>query len=207
VSKTVILVPGLWAPRAAMVPLALRLRAAGLRVRFYRSAPWRRTPAQEAARLAAFAAAQERPCYIGHSYGGVLVYETLAAEARAPASCALLLGAPVRGSASARWVRALPLARRLLGAAAELLCTERSVRWNRPEPLGLIAGTRSLGLGRLGARLAGPNDGVVRVLETEVEGATDRLELAVSHTGMLLSARVAAAAIRFLHHARFGTPC
>ena len=49
-----------------------------------------------------------------------------------------------------------------------------------------------------------PNDGAVAVAETVVEGAADRIELPVSHTGMLLSPAVAREAGRFLARGRFG---
>ncbi|MCX7961889.1 MAG: hypothetical protein N2653_09995, partial [Burkholderiales bacterium] len=61
----------------------------------------------------------------------------------------------------------------------------------------------ALGLGRIVAGLPGPSDGVVRVEETEVEGAADRIVLAVSHSTMLVSARVAREAAAFLATGRF----
>ncbi len=59
--------------------------------------------------------------------------------------------------------------------------------------IGVIAGTRSRGLGRLVARgLPEPNDGVlVTVAETGLAAARDRIALPVSHSGMLWSRRVA----------------
>jgi hypothetical protein len=48
------------------------------------------------------------------------------------------------------------------------------------------------------------NDGTVAVSETELPGASARLCLPVTHSGMLLSARVAQEAGSFLQHGRFG---
>ena len=45
----------------------------------------------------------------------------------------------------------------------------------------------------------------VAVAETRLPGATAHLTLPVSHTGMLLSARVAREVGSFLDHGRFGT--
>jgi hypothetical protein len=50
-----------------------------------------------------------------------------------------------------------------------------------------------------------PHDGVIRVAETAVDGARDRVEEAVSHTALLTSGRVAALVAAFIRHGRFGT--
>ena len=69
--------------------------------------------------------------------------------------------------------------------------------------IGIIAGTKSLGMGRLIGGLSRPNDGTVALAETRMSGVTRRLELPVSHFGMLFSNRVAKAACRFLSSGRF----
>jgi hypothetical protein len=77
-------------------------------------------------------------------------------------------------------------------------------RWDRPEALGVIAGTQpSFGLGRLFGALPGANDGVVRVEETEVAGMADRVALPVGHSAMLVSARVAQNVAAFLEKGKF----
>jgi len=48
------------------------------------------------------------------------------------------------------------------------------------------------------------SDGTVAVSETRMPGATDFVTLPVSHTGMMLSARVAREAGVFLQTGRFG---
>jgi len=67
----------------------------------------------------------------------------------------------------------------------------------------VIAGSRPWGLGRLMMRLPGTNDGVVRLEETEVVGMRDRIVLPVSHSGMLVSARVAREIAAFLERGAF----
>jgi hypothetical protein len=77
-------------------------------------------------------------------------------------------------------------------------------RWDLPFDLGIIAGTRSLGLGRLAApRMPKPNDGAVSLGETRIQGAKEYLDLPVSHSGMLLSSRVASSAANFFRFGRF----
>jgi len=74
---------------------------------------------------------------------------------------------------------------------------------NPPYELGVIAGCRSLGAGRLITRLPGPNDGVVTVEETCVPNARDEIVLNVGHSEMLLSAELVRQACAFLRHGHF----
>lgn len=142
---------------------------------------------------------------VGHSLGGVLLLRLFERRPELPLRRCVLLGAPVCGSTAARRLAQSPLGARILGplAIAELAREQPAVSPAAAE-LGVIAGTRSVGLGRLVARLPEPNDGAVAVEETAIEGAADRIELRVSHTGMLLSPTVAREAGRFLVQGRFG---
>jgi len=117
----------------------------------------------------------------------------------------VFLGTPALASRTARRVGRFRIGRAVMGpvVAAELLRDhERS--WRSDRELGLIAGNRSLGAGRLMSDFDGENDGTVAVAETRLPGATAHLTLPVSHTGMLLSARVAREVGSFLEHGRFG---
>jgi pimeloyl-ACP methyl ester carboxylesterase len=141
---------------------------------------------------------------VGHSLGGVIAFETLAAHPGLPPGRAVLMGAPLRGSRAARAVAQRWYGPPMLGplAMAEL-ARERDCRWHGPRELGVIAGTRAAGLGRVFADLPQPNDGTVCLDETGLPGAQAQLVLEVSHTGMLLSQPVADAAAVFLMNGRF----
>jgi hypothetical protein len=67
----------------------------------------------------------------------------------------------------------------------------------------VLAGSLPIGLGRLLGALPGASDGVVRVEETEVTGMREHIVLPVSHSAMLVSARVAAQAVSFVSDAHF----
>ncbi len=86
---------------------------------------------------------------------------------------------------------------------AEELLTERSRRWQLDRELGVIAGTRRVGLGQVFTTLDGDNDGTVAVSETRLQGATDFTTLPVGHMGLLMSARVARETCRFIKEGRF----
>lgn len=200
-SREAVLVPGLWMPAASMALLGARLRAQGFAVRpfSYRG----RSPLEAGVgHLAAFAGG--RPAhFVGHSLGGVLVLEMLQRHPEVAAASVVLLGAPVRGSLAGRRFGRLGLARWMMGAAHGHW-GEREARWSRPEPLGVVAGTLPFGIGRaLGGGLPGPNDGVVRVDETTVEGMADRALVPVGHSLLIASSRVARLVGRFLASGKF----
>jgi pimeloyl-ACP methyl ester carboxylesterase len=141
---------------------------------------------------------------IGHSLGGLLVVRLLDQHPDLPVGRVVLLGSPVNGSESARSFVRMPGAALLFGslADAELLRPAPRV-WRHPVEIAVIAGSSSLGFGRLLSHLPQPNDGTVSVEETRLQGATAHLVLPVSHSGMLISARVARQVVAFLREGRF----
>ncbi len=117
----------------------------------------------------------------------------------------VLLGTPVRACMAGLRLQNLAAGERLLGASREIWRSLPDDYRPRCE-LGVIAGSRPWGLGRLVTRLPGTNDGVVRLEETEVAGMRDRIVLPVSHSGMLASARVAREIAAFLERGAFEHP-
>lgn len=196
----VVLVPGLWMPAAAMAFIAAQLSRAGFKT--YRFGYWGRAPLEaNIERLARFI--DGRGCHlVGHSLGGVLIFDTL--RRRAGLSCGriVLLGAPVRGSLAGRRLESHAFGRWFMGACAARWA-ECEARWERPEALGVIAGTLPVGLGRAWGALPGENDGVVRLDETAVDGMTERVMLRLGHSMLPLSRQVAGLVQRFLSAARF----
>ena len=145
---------------------------------------------------------------VGHSLGGVLILrlfeDGVAACAQLPPGRIVLMGAPLRGSRAAQGLWRTPFGKKILGCSVgdELLISRTRV-WNGARDLGVIAGCFGLGLGRMFGTGGAPSDGTVLVDETSLDGATDRLVLRVSHTGMLFSAEVAKQAGAFLSTGRF----
>lgn len=141
---------------------------------------------------------------VGHSLGGLVILEAFERCDGMPDGRVVLLGSPVRGSVAARAVAAWPIGPRILGQlAADSLLSPRARTWKCRQRLGVIAGTLSVGFGRLVSDLPVPNDGTVAVDETRLDGMSDHLLLPVTHTGMLLSTEVADRTARFLDHASF----
>lgn len=204
--RDAILVHGLWVPAAVMAPLAARLSAQGFRCHLFSYYGRGRPLAAHAERLARYARGIGPAHFIGHSLGGLVILEALQGRGDVKAGNVVLLGTPVRGNFAGRRLGEHSWGQWFLGATQPLWADGRAARWTRPEPLGVLAGTLPVGLGRLFGALPGPNDGVVRVAETEIEGMRDRAVLRVGHSAMLLSARVAAQVAAFLRDARFAHP-
>jgi pimeloyl-ACP methyl ester carboxylesterase len=201
--KDVILAHGLWVPGVVMKPLAARLERAGFRCHTFSYMGAGRPLEAHAERLARVACDIGPAHFVGHSLGGLVVMEALNRHAEMVAGRVVLLGTPVRGCYAGRRIARYPWGRWFLGQSENLWREGRTARWTRPEPLGVIAGTMPFGLGRIIGRLPGPNDGVVRVEETAVDGMTECVVLPVSHSAMLISSRVEKNVAAFLNAGRF----
>ncbi len=200
----VVLVPGLWMPAAAMTLLAARLRRHGCDVRVF-SYSGRRPGDVNIERLARFVREKldGRPAhFVGHSLGGVLILDALNRHPEVPARSVVLLGAPVRGCFAGRRFGVAGVGRWMMGGCGPLW-EERPATWRRPVPLGVVAGTLPVGLGRAFGSLPGANDGVVCVSETVVEGMAAHALVPLGHSVLLASGRVARMVERFISDGRF----
>lgn len=141
---------------------------------------------------------------VAHSLGGIVTCEAYARHPDLPDGRVVLMGSPVRGSRTARAVASHWYGPAALGPLAlGELARERDVAWKLAREIGVIAGSLPIGIGRAFSELPQPNDGTVCVDETELPGATERLVLDTTHTGMLLSREVAEATVAFLRDGRF----
>ncbi|HXZ92273.1 MAG TPA: alpha/beta fold hydrolase [Burkholderiales bacterium] len=201
--RDAILVHGLWMRGLVMGPLAARLTRAGFRCHLFDYTGRARPLAANAERLAHLARQVGAAHFVGHSLGGLVVLDALAREPSLPVGRVALLGTPARGCFAARRLAHFGLGRWLLGESEALWREGRTARWTRPEPLGVIAGTVPIGMGRVFAQLPCVNDGVVCVDETRIDGMAACSVLPVSHSGMLLSARVAESLRAFLELGSF----
>jgi pimeloyl-ACP methyl ester carboxylesterase len=203
---TVLLVHGLWLHGLSMRLIQRRLEKHGYRVCAYSYPSVRLNLEQNADRLRRFCETlpSGKIHFVGHSMGGIVA---LKAAERVPPACRgriVLLGTPFGGSFAARALERLPGGRRMLGACiAQWVAGERPAGFDACE-LGVIAGNRGIGLGRVIARgLPRPHDGVVCVEETRVPGMRDHIVLKVGHTEMLFSRAVAEQLHAFLERGTF----
>lgn len=197
--RHVVVAPGLWLPAAGMALLAARLRRGGYEPHVF--AYHGRGPHE--ANLEALARfSQGKACFVGHSLGGVLIFDMLNRHADIPADAVVLIGAPVRGCFTGRRFGGTKLGRWMMGESRPLW-EERAARWTRSSPLGVVAGTLPMGLGRLLGALPGENDGVVRVDETAVDGMAERALVRQGHSMLIVSGEVSRLVERFLASGRF----
>jgi pimeloyl-ACP methyl ester carboxylesterase len=191
------------APACAL--LAWRLRARGHTVVSFPYRSVHQTLEESAGRLRNWLSRRPGPQIdlVGHSLGGLVALAALAQHPDIQARRVVLLGSPSNDceavrqllpSAHGRWLvgRALPGWNPAWGAQAAARCE-----------VGAIAGVGRMGLGMLVVRLGGDNDGCVRVDETRIPGLRDHVVLPVTHSGMLVSGRVAAQVHAFLANGHF----
>lgn len=200
----VVLVHGLWTGRWALAILAARLQHCGYSAWRFHYPSVGANLSESAAALASFTESLGVPGihFIGHSLGGLVVLRMLEANPERSYGRTVLLGSPYGGSRAAE-----ALART---AAGRLVLGHAMMEWLRGPPsnpghheIGVLAGSRSIGMGRLLTRLPVPNDGVVAAAEARVQGMNDFICLQVSHTEMLWSLKVARQACSFLRNGSF----
>ena len=203
---TVLLVHGLWLHPLAMELMRRRLSRHGYTVLAYGYPTVRMGLRENVERLRRYCGrfSGRKLHLVGHSMGGLLALKAAELVPQACLGRVVLIGSPFRGSFAARALQRRPGGAWLLGRCMPEWLTER-----RPEPfaaceLGVIAGSRAIGLGRLVAPgLPRPHDGVVTVEETRVPGMSDHIVLRVAHTEMLLSRAVVQQVAAFLERGKF----
>jgi len=204
-SDSVVLVHGVWMTGIEMGLLARRLRDCGYRTVQCRYHSLTNTVAENAQLLRRLVNQQgDSPVHlVGHSLGGLVILRALHEQADLVSGRIVLLGSPVQGSVIAQRVNRYRLSRWLIGRSGEQALLGGRPRWSGQQSLGVIAGTRPVGVGRLLGGFDGPNDGTVAVSETRLENVTASLSFPSSHFGLLVSQPVAAAVCTFLKQGDF----
>jgi len=208
VKVLVVFVHGLWFTGHEAFLLRRRLAASlGAEERNFPYHSMAATVSDSAAALAAYLGALRADTVhlVGHSMGGLVILQLFEQRPALAPGRIVLLGPPIQGSCAAEGLARLPLGRRLLGRGIDEAvlspAARRAIeprRWAGSRDVGIIAGRASVGLGRLVARLPGPNDGIVTVEETRLPGATDHIVLDAHHAGLLFSRAAARQAAAFL---------
>lgn len=186
---TVILIHGLWMHGLVFLPHQHHLEKLGFSAQRFSYPSWSRNLRDNADRLAAFIANTDAASVhlVAHSLGGLVALAMLGQGADPRIRRLILMGSPCSACHCGRVLAATPALSPLIGHSIK--------DWLRlPQPtvppsveIGVIAGTRSFGMGRVIPGLPRPNDGVVALAETRLPEAKDSIALPVSHSGMLLS--------------------
>ena len=209
--EVVVLIHGLFMSGREMALLRRQLTVAGFSTRQFSYPSVRVSPAVAARMLGDFVAGIEAPVvhYVAHSLGGLILRHFFHGDSDGRPGRGVTLATPHQGSQAAQAIANTALGRRLLGRSIEQGLLGDVPAWPDHRALGVIAGSRGIGLGRFLARLDLPHDGTVAAAETELSAATDRITLPVSHFGGLFSREVADQVIYFLREGRFrrGSTC
>jgi len=205
--RIVVFVHGLWMSGHESILLRRELREsldARIEVFTYRSVA---NDMEENARgLSEFLAGlrASRLDLIGHSLGGLVILKCLEDYPLDIPGRVVLLGTPLQGSVAARSLEKIPILGNMLGRGITQESDRQTPRrWGGGREVGVIAGNLPVALGQLFAPLRGAHDGTVTVEETHLPGAADHIVLPVSHTGMMVSSKVAHQCAFFLNHGRF----
>lgn len=196
--QPVILLHGLLMRGPALWPLARRLRRRGYQPLLFDYPTLWRSPAEAMERLALrlYPYEQQKVHVVAHSLGGLIALETLNRYQRLPPGRVVCLGTPLAGSSASRGLstRGLGL---LNGRSGPLLRGGLSQLPHNRE-IGVIAGSHSLGLGRMFGSFDGLNDGTVAVWETRLPGLSDHLVVPISHSGLMFSGLIGELTANFL---------
>ena len=206
-AQHVIYVHGLWMPGGESLLLAHRLlREFGFQVHAFPYSATITGMEEITASLQSFVRSLEVPAvhFVGHSLGGLIIYRFFERYPEQPPGQVVFLGTPCLESRAAVQASRLRLVSALMGpSVADELLRPRERSWTFNRPLGIIAGSQSIGLGQFLAGFEEECDGTVGVSETRLPGAADHIVLPVSHMGMLVSPRVARETGLFLRDGRF----
>lgn len=212
---TIVFVHGIWMPGSIMTYLKRQLESRhGFAGRLFGYWAVRVGLDENAALLSEFVADAERDAgggpvhLVGHSLGGVLALRMLERHPDAPEGRLVCLGSPLCGSRAAIGLRRWRWGQGMLGRTITAgVLEEPASKWCGPvaarREIGIIAGNRSIGGGRLLADFGDDNDGTVSVSETRLPGAKSHLVMPVTHTGLVWSPEVADQVAAFLRHGKF----
>lgn len=204
--EQVVLVHGLWMTGHESVVLRRRLAQLGFEVHQFSYRSVHADMAENARQLHEFAEGidGDQLHFVGHSLGGIVILQLLAEYPRQRAGRVVLLGSPLQGSEVAQRLATWPFGERILGKSiAEAVLARPEREWDGSRELGIIAGNKAVGMGRIVKSLKGPNDGTVMVAETKLPGANAHRVLPVAHTTLLFSSAVADHTAHFLREGRF----
>lgn len=203
--EVVVLIHGLFMRGREMALLRRQLTVAGFSTRQFSYPSVRVSPAVAARLLGDFVADIKAPIvhYVAHSLGGLVLRHFFNGHSDRRPGRVVTLATPHQGSQAAQAIANTALGRHLLGRSIEQGLLGAVPAWRGDRELGVIAGSRRIGLGRFLARLDLPHDGTVAAAETELSAATDRILLPVSHFGSLFSREVADQTIYFLRQGCF----
>ena len=207
--EVVVLLHGLGRNNTAMWRLAGRLEEAGFEVRRVGYSSIKVPPVEMITTVTEqindCCADEERVVhFVGHSLGGLLIRAYLQDYRPPILGNTVMLGTPNSGTELADHFKDHALIEHLLPAATQLGTGPESLPNTLPlpdYPVGIIAGVVDSEF--VEHFLPGPNDGMVPVDSTRMEGMVDFIEIETGHSMMRYDEEVAIQVVHFLNEVRF----
>ncbi len=207
VDEAVVFIHGIWGTAANLMPLAARLALEGYDPHLFSYNSVTKTPQENAEKLQRYIGRIEADIIhlVAHSLGGIVMKHLMHSYDHARIGKTLMLGTPINGSEVAKDLNKNEIAKLVLGRATERGLLGGAPPWPVGQPLGMIAGDKDVGVGKILKKggLDGPNDGVVKLSETMSEEVTHRYEISYSHTAMLLTHDLAISVLCYLRDGHF----
>ncbi len=140
------------------------------------------------------------PIYlVAHSLGGRVCLKCMQDHPALNVRRFIAIGTPFLGSEVAEFFSRYRFGRWLLGQSlVEGGLRSPAQAWNGEAEIGVIAGSRRIGVGWITQNLSKPHDGTVTVASTKLLGITDHITEPSSHTLLLYSEHVAIQVVHFL---------
>jgi len=191
--ENVVFVHGLWMMGADMTLLRRRIHQQHFSVHQFSYPSLRSSPLENAVLLQKFLKSLDGQTvhFVAHSLGGLVLRHLFHLYPDLRYGRVVMLGTPHTGSAVARVLTRTAWGRLILGKSTDHGLLGDVPEWRVKNALGVIAGNRAFGAGRLVYRFEGENDGTVAVAETRLDGITDHLILPSTHTGLIFNKEVA----------------
>lgn len=150
--------------------------------------------------------------FVTHSMGGLIARHLLHTHRPANLGRVVMLSPPNQGSEFADYMLSYPTLKsvyeKLFGPAGRQLCADfnHGIPDNVDYPVGIIAGTSSIN--PLANFVLGEcdHDGIVPVERMKIDGMTDMIEIAATHTFMTFNPNVGEQAAHFLKNGKFNRP-
>jgi pimeloyl-ACP methyl ester carboxylesterase len=211
-AEYVILIHGLGRTKLAMWPLARRLKRNGY-------ATWNESYASTRKDIVALAEEHidkglafcrendaRRIHFVTHSLGGIMVRAYLQDHAIPELGKIVMLAPPNKGSEVADKLKDWPVYEWVTGPAGQALGTGEESLPKALDPIpgtiGIIAGTRAIGLGKY-AEVEGAHDGTVSTESAKLNEMDDFLLVKTSHSFIANSRTVQDQTVHFLRHGAF----
>ncbi len=200
--EAIILIHGVWMKGPELLYLRYKLWRQGYNVYQFHYSSLFKTTEENATRLYQFVSAIDAPVihFVAHSLGGIVVNRLFQHYEIKATGKVVMIGTPVNGSAVANYLSQKKYLKYLLGKSVIKGLLGDAPGWSYKRKICMIAGTKSMGIGKLLANsvLQIPNDGTVNLHETQLDRATESHEVPRSHFLLLVSNEVVKIIVKFL---------